>query len=314
MTDVRESPSGPKLSVGGDVSSVFGRTGAVVAEDGDYDTDQVENVSTVPGVSASDALDVLHTSDGITNQSGVSGSTVTDALNTLLSSIGGGTGSFSESFCGGQQTSITATNANGVIGNCGWNYITSGTATGNSINFLPGEVGAVGIRRIISPTANGAFANTYLGALAAPIFDASNWAECTWRARVDTVQGANERCWFGVLRVPNNALGTDESAGFFSQLAGTGSSANYQTVTSHLGAGNTPQDTGVPVNASFHNFRMVHPDADTVQFYIDGVLRTTHSTANGDGIPTGALMPFGGARGGGASTFVDLDDFNFTAG
>lgn len=44
---------------GGAVSSVFGRTGAVVAVTGDYDSDQVDNVSTVPGSSVSDALENL---------------------------------------------------------------------------------------------------------------------------------------------------------------------------------------------------------------------------------------------------------------
>lgn len=44
---------------GGAVDSVFGRTGIVVAEDGDYNTDQVDNASTVAGTTASDALETL---------------------------------------------------------------------------------------------------------------------------------------------------------------------------------------------------------------------------------------------------------------
>lgn len=85
MTDflpLRSAPSGPKFvgvnqddtllwdttrkawyvgpgGGGGAVSSVFGRTGAVVAATGDYDSDQVDNVSGVPGSSVSDALDNL---------------------------------------------------------------------------------------------------------------------------------------------------------------------------------------------------------------------------------------------------------------
>lgn len=46
---------------GGAVSSVFGRTGAVVAATGDYDSDQVDNVSSVAGASVSDALETLAT-------------------------------------------------------------------------------------------------------------------------------------------------------------------------------------------------------------------------------------------------------------
>lgn len=44
---------------GGAVTSVFGRVGAVVAQTGDYDSDEVTNVSGVAGASVSDALDTL---------------------------------------------------------------------------------------------------------------------------------------------------------------------------------------------------------------------------------------------------------------
>jgi len=96
---------------GGNVSSVFGRIGAVVAATGDYDGDQVDNVSTVPGVSLSDALDYLlanagavasvfgrvgvvvaatgdYDSDQVDNVSGVAGSSVSDALDTLAAAAG----------------------------------------------------------------------------------------------------------------------------------------------------------------------------------------------------------------------------------
>jgi hypothetical protein len=313
MTEVRESPSGPKVAVGGAVSSVFGRQGAVVAVAGDYDTDQVENVSTVPGATASEALNSLLTTDGIQNVSSVSGATVTDALNTLLASAGGGTGSFSETFTGGTAATVNASSTNANIGNAAWNYITAGTATGNSCVFIPGETGAVGIRRITSPTAAAALANLYLGSTTAAPFDASNWANCTWRARFDSVQGTGEKCQIGVMSVANAQLGTNESAGFFGQLTGTGSSPNYQTITSHSGAGNTPQNTGVPIDGNFHDFKIVRVGAGVISFFIDGVHVTDHTTGNGDGMPTGALMPIGGAVGGGASTFIDLDDFNFAA-
>jgi len=90
----------------GGVTSVFGRVGAVVAATGDYDGDQVDNVSGVPGASVSDALDYLlanagavdsvfgrtgtitaasgdYDSDQVDNVSGVSGSSVSDALDAL---------------------------------------------------------------------------------------------------------------------------------------------------------------------------------------------------------------------------------------
>lgn len=110
MVDVRTSPSGPLVTVsgGGLVDSVFGRVGIVVAVAGDYDSDQVDNLSGVSGPSVSDALDALaaaivpapvdsvfgrtgavvavagdYDSDEVTNASGVTGATVSDALDAL---------------------------------------------------------------------------------------------------------------------------------------------------------------------------------------------------------------------------------------
>jgi hypothetical protein len=97
-------------AVVGGVSSVFGRTGAVVAATGDYDSDQIINLSGVLGATVSDALDTLasgagvssvfgrtgavvaatadYNSDQVTNLSGVAGATVSDALDTLASGAG----------------------------------------------------------------------------------------------------------------------------------------------------------------------------------------------------------------------------------
>ncbi len=106
---------------GGAVASVFARVGNVVALTGDYDSDQITNLSGVAGASVSDALDQLalasgavssvfgragaviavagdYTSTQVTNSSGVTGATVTAALNTLdarvtgVSSVFGRTG------------------------------------------------------------------------------------------------------------------------------------------------------------------------------------------------------------------------------
>ncbi len=55
---------GPSGGGGGAVASVFGRTGVVVAATGDYDGDQIDNVSGVPGASVSDALDYLEANAG----------------------------------------------------------------------------------------------------------------------------------------------------------------------------------------------------------------------------------------------------------
>lgn len=57
---LRRGGSGPDAPASiGAVSSVFGRIGAVVAVTGDYDSDEIDNSSTVVGASVSDALDNL---------------------------------------------------------------------------------------------------------------------------------------------------------------------------------------------------------------------------------------------------------------
>lgn len=67
---------------GGSVSSVFARTGAVVAQSGDYNSDQVTNGSGVSGSSVSDALNNLQSS----STKLATGANLTDADQTLATS------------------------------------------------------------------------------------------------------------------------------------------------------------------------------------------------------------------------------------
>lgn len=90
----------PAPGAGGAVSSVFGRSGAVVAAAGDYAASQVTNDSVVAGLRVDDALDALLTgiadamaaisaltTTGVANSSGVAGATATAALNTLNAAV-----------------------------------------------------------------------------------------------------------------------------------------------------------------------------------------------------------------------------------
>lgn len=85
---------------GGAVDSVFGRTGVVVAEAGDYTSTLVTNESSFDGATVTEALDEAAAgiagvdtrvtnlnSNQVANSSSVSGATVTLALNALLASI-----------------------------------------------------------------------------------------------------------------------------------------------------------------------------------------------------------------------------------
>lgn len=86
---------------GGAVDSVFGRTGDVTAQSGDYSATLIDNTSDVPGANVSEALDNLDddvttvasalaslNSSAVANASAVAGATVTNALGTLSTSSG----------------------------------------------------------------------------------------------------------------------------------------------------------------------------------------------------------------------------------
>lgn len=220
-------------------------------------------------------------------------------------------GSITETFSGGSGVSITSSNTNANIGDYGWNYIVSGTTTGNSCAPLAGVVGATGIRRIISPSTLLASANIYLGSNTIGLFDPAGWAECTFRARVDTTVITNASNTVYLANAVSNSLGTGDSAGFLALLAGSGSSPNFQTRTSQSSAGNSTKNTGVAIDGNFHNFRIVRVSSTQLDFYIDGVLKTSHSVALGDGIPTLSLIPIFNSVGGGSSTHIDCDQFNY---
>jgi hypothetical protein len=203
---------------------------------------------------------------------------------------------------------VTATSTNANIGEYGWNLQIIGSATGVSVNRRAGQADATGIVRVQGGTAGGT-AVMYLGSnnSAVGLFDATGWAECTFRARFDTTVAVGSRV-IGVHDTVNASLLSGEAAVFFLANSGGGSSPNYRTLTSHLSAGNIPQDTGIPADANFHEFRIVRVSATQIDFYIDGALVTSHVDPT-SGIPTGPLVPV--ASGEPTSLFVDCDQFDF---
>lgn len=133
------------------VSSVYGRSGAVVAVNGDYNSSQITNSSTVTGATVTNALNALnttvtalvtgvssvftrtgavvaangdYTSTQITNVSAVTGATVTVALNFLQTQITATVSGVSSVFtrtgavvaASGDYTSTQVTNSSSVIG------------------------------------------------------------------------------------------------------------------------------------------------------------------------------------------------------
>jgi hypothetical protein len=198
---------------GGAVASVFGRAGVVVAVSGDYDSDEVTNVSGVVGVSVSDALDTLaagaapvssvfarlgavvaaagdYDSDQVDNASGVAGATVSAALDALdaaivpapVSSVFGRTGAVVP--VSGDYTSDEVDNASTV----------PGTSISDALDNLaaPIAAGYSGVTNVLVlgdaaqyvPVSNGA-ANT----LEVPPESSVNYPIGTWLIVVQTGVG-----------------------------------------------------------------------------------------------------------------------------
>ncbi len=315
MTLLRNSPSGPFIAIGSSVISVFGRTGHVVAVTGDYNTTLITNDSSAAGTTLGEALEALSGTDGIDNESSVSGATASDALDSLTSSSSP-MGSLHDTFMGGNNNALgTTSNANAGIGDMGWNWVIVGSGTGASGQKRLGEPGALGVFRINAGSVLNAGPNISLNPSASPPFIASQWSVFTWRARFDNVQGNLERIHIGVTSSASTTgglSGTVSSAGFIGQLTGAGSNANYQTITNNAGT-STIKATSIPIDALFHDFSVKRVSATVIEFYIDGVLVSTH-TSPGDNLPAAAvaLTAVAGAISGGATTFIDVDDFIFT--
>ncbi len=68
----------------------------------------------------------------------------------------------------------------------------------------------------------------------------------------------------------------------------------------------------MPIDASFHDFKIKRVSSTVIEFYIDGALVTTHTSPT-HGMPQGALMPCAQSAGGNSTQgFLDVDHFTFT--
>lgn len=299
MTLVRNPPSGPPVIFDADVLSVFGRTGHVVAAVGDYTEALVFNDSSVPGFGdLATALDTIRNTDGIDNQSGATGGSVTDALDGLLSRSGGVPGYIRDTFTGGALVASISSNTNARLGDRRWNFHTN-QANGSAIKRA-GSGGHVGVYRVTN-------SHIYLGANGIWPIQAQNWSEFTFRCRVEAVMTAGEVAQFGLSSSLTLPIRQATGAGF---SAAQNSSPNFTTTTSLAGSAEN-QDTGVAIDGNFHTFRAVRVSASEVQFFIDGVLRTTHLFGFVQPAPTSEMGPIVGAFGNLSTTFTDVDDFEF---
>ncbi len=196
--------SGQPGGGGGAVTSVFGRVGIVTAQVGDYDSDLVDNVSGVPGVSVSDALDYLqahagavasvfgrvgivtaqpgdYNSDEVDNASGVAGLVVSDALDNLATGITALSGEVSPAFttgalAKGNGTGLVALSGAAVSDVVAWSGTEWVSTTLVPIFNIPTNPGDNGKIPIVS---GGNFTYTAGSAGQALIYTGSTWAAGT---------------------------------------------------------------------------------------------------------------------------------------
>lgn len=304
MTDVRNSPSGElEDTIGATVESVFGRTGAVVAEAGDFDTDQVVSADDAE-TPVTETLETIHSSDGTDNGSSVPGSTLTQALDNLLTRQGLGEGALMDTFMGG-ATVVSATSEAAAIGDLGWNVVTYNGAGAFSVQKTFPSASSIGVYILIGSTTSGQGTNVYLGSPTTGLFLFSDIEEVTFRTQMSYSGAFGSFVQLGVMdAAAQNLLSAQNGAGFLfnNDLLGP----NYQAVVVRGGIA-TVEDTGVSPDSDFHNLRIAPIDG-AITFYIDGVLRMT--------IPTeplsGGALPFWGTVGGGGAASINMDNFVFS--
>jgi putative flippase GtrA len=239
--------------------------------DVETDTDGIENLSSVPGTNVTEALDFL---ESVTNQA------------------------LFDEFVGGTSSAVAASNDTGLIGDLGWNFVTSG---GQAIrNSTADFVGAYDI------TANASqISAIYLittNAVSGGLVN-SSIQRLSWRVKPGT-DGAN-LIGFGVS--PGTvSLGNDAIT-----FQASSASAFWRVVTRTGGVNTNVLTTTVPWNTgALFDLVMVRNSATNWTFFINGALVATVTS----GLTAVRLVPAAQmqATAAGADTLtVDTQNLNY---
>ena len=155
----------------------------------------------------------------------------------------------------------------GQIGTYGWLLGYSGG--GGSSLSLGLESNEIGHLRIY-----GASTSTVYVSLGYGIVNGSQ-ANLTWIARVKNVQAAQDGAVRRIGFETAQTASGDPTNGIFFRATNLG---NWYAVTRSGGA-ETATDSGVAQSTTFHQFKILQNSVGTsVTFYIDGVLKATHTT------------------------------------
>lgn len=186
----------------------------------------------------------------------------------LQALVGGGfdpttTAEIMEDFAGGNTFS-------GYIGTCGWKFTTGG---GGTVTYTSAVSNRVAVIKFGSGTTQDNGSTLYLvDAANQPIIPASP---------------NNLTLIFSVCQVDANAshkihIGTSDNIALIGDVNGAyfrfNETGNWYAVTRNVGA-ETATDTGIVNSTSWRQFKIVTAsDYSNIKFYIDGVLKATHTT------------------------------------
>lgn len=136
-------------SGGGSVVSVFGRAGVVTAQSGDYDSDEIDNVSSVAGASVSDALETLDAEIAaipaapVTSVFGRAGAVVAATNDYTIAQLGG-------TFAGQLSGPATAAVVTGITETSGPTALTFGAIADTQVLARAGG-SVIGVTAIVGP-------------------------------------------------------------------------------------------------------------------------------------------------------------------
>src|SRR6187551_212098 len=230
---------------------------------------------------------------------------------------GGGSSVIRDTFVGGNAASssspINASSFTANIGDLGWSFF---EFSGQGTCFCDQPVGdpCIGAVRITAGVGNSSMAGICVGRSG---IGQSRLSKVRYRVAPGSPVNNAGQMWTALCSASGFSVEAEVFAGFFYDYAGglaAGAPGNWHSYTSTGGGVAVAKDTGVATTSGlFQELEIERVSANEWRFYIGGVLRTTHSTALGNGAQLPPTNPvYANVRCVGTASFghfAHIDDF-----